>query len=89
MAVAYGWARVAGGLLFVSLMTFSAPLALADAPEKPEPRPTGLFCTDQMETEPGTDDYDPSEVADTGDAARPDAAVSNGGVCDIGATVAI
>lgn len=68
MAAGYrGLARIAGGFLFVSLMCLSGPLALAGEQVTPEQIPNGLLCTDQMETEPGYDDLEPTEVADTVD----------------------
>lgn len=90
MAVAYrGFTRIAGAFLFVSSMTLSAPLALAAEQAKPEGIPNGLLCTDQMLTEPGYDDFDPTEVSDTLNSAKADGAASNGGVCDVGATIAV
>lgn len=59
--------RIAAGLLLVSFVTLSGPLALADEPARPEPIPNGLLCTDQMLTEPDSDDLDPIETADTVD----------------------
>jgi hypothetical protein len=70
MAVAYPvLTRIAGAFVFAAFTTLSGPLALAAEPARPEPIPNGLLCTDQMETEPDSDDVDPTEIADTVDGA--------------------
>lgn len=45
----------------------AAPAALGEASAR-EMVPGGLMCTDQMETEPYTDDLEPTAIADTIDA---------------------
>jgi hypothetical protein len=91
MAVTYrALARIAGGFLFVSFMTLSAPLALADEATRSEQIPNGLLCTDEMLMDPFHDELEPTETADHGDApVIEQAAPDSGGVCNIGAPVAI
>lgn len=84
-----GLTRIAGAFLFASLMTVSAPLARADAPAKPQGIPNGLLCTDQMETDPAYDDFDPTQISDTLTSAKAESATTDGGVCDAGVPVAI
>jgi len=56
--------------------TAAATAAASSAASAPEGRSGGLMCTDQMETQPYTDDLEPTAIADIVDAPA----------CDIGAT---
>lgn len=65
-------ARVAAASLLVLFTAAAAPAIQSDVAV-----PGGLLCTDQMETEPYSDDLEPTAIADTIDDAA---------ACDIDTT---